>query len=231
MAGSSQLGTRSFATFLPGDDLRDLRSVAHAKRAEAERKHRRFAQRRRDALRLLLLSAARYGALPHGRTRLADFDSSGKVTQTVFINLDEDLPGDNEFDPDAAATASAALPAASPTAPPTTAPAAPPAASPAAPPDASDASVPKGGNEDEGRPVVWCEYDPSDSQANGIADAYVRAKSPNKALHNVVMDVDLFLDLAGIRHLTQACTILSAACTRSVYFSAFFLAYLITHTR
>jgi hypothetical protein len=78
---------------------------------------------------------------------------------------------------------------------------------------------------------VWCEYDPSDSQANGIADAYVRAKSPNKALHNVVMDVDLFLDLAGIRHLTQACTILSAACTRSVYFSAFFLAYLITHTR
>ena len=100
MAGSSQLGTRSFATFLPGDDLRDLRSVAHAKRAEAERKHRRFAQRRRDALRLLLLSAARYGALPHGRTRLADFDSSGKVTQTVFINLDEDLPGDNEFDPE-----------------------------------------------------------------------------------------------------------------------------------
>jgi len=187
VAGSSQLGTRSFATFLPGDDLRDLRSVAHAKRAEAERKHRRFAQRRRDALRLLLLSAARYGALPHGRTRLADFDSSGKVTQTVFINLDEDLPGDNEFDPDAAATASAA--------------------SPAAPPDASDASVPKGGNEDEGRPVVWCKYDPSDSQANGIADAYVRAKSPNKALHNVVMDVDLFLDLAGIRHLTQACTI------------------------
>ena len=107
MAGSSQLGTRSFATFLPGDDLRDLRSVAHAKRAEAERKHRRFAQRRRDALRLLLLSAARYGALPHGRTRLADFDSSGKVTQTVFINLDEDLPGDNEFDPDAAVSGDA----------------------------------------------------------------------------------------------------------------------------
>ena len=142
MAGSSQLGTRSFATFLLGDDLRDLRSVAHAKRAEAERKHRRFAQRRRDSLRLLLLSAARYGALPHGRTRLADFDSSGKVTQTVFINLDEDLPGDNEFDPDAAATASAALPAASPTAPPTTQPAAPPAASPAASSAASPAASP-----------------------------------------------------------------------------------------
>ena len=58
-------------------------------------------------------------------------------------------------------------------------------------------------NDGEERPTAWCKYNPNDHQAAGIADAYVRAKSPNKALHNVSMDVDLFLDLAGIRYLTQ----------------------------
>jgi hypothetical protein len=71
VADSAQLGTRSFAMFLIGDDLRDLHSVPRVERVQAGRKHRRFAQRRRDALRSLLLSAAQRGELPHGRTRLA----------------------------------------------------------------------------------------------------------------------------------------------------------------
>ena len=71
VADSAQLGTCSFAMFLIGDDLRDLHSVPRVERVQAGRKHRRFAQRRRDALRSLLLSAAQRGELPHGRTRLA----------------------------------------------------------------------------------------------------------------------------------------------------------------
>ena len=189
VADPAQLGTRSFATFLLRDDLRDLHSVSHAERAQAERTQRRFAQKRRDALRSLLLSAAQRGALPHGRTHLTDFDSSGKVIPTIFINLDEDLPGDDEFSLDikprvdtaAASTAAATASAASPA--------------------ASTASVPD--NDGEERPTAWCKYNPNDHQAAGIADAYVRAKSSNRALHNVSMDVDLFLDLAGIRYLTQ----------------------------
>ena len=63
MADATKIGTRSFATFLLGDDMRDLHSVPHAERAQADLKQRRFAQKRRDALRSLLLSAAQLGAL------------------------------------------------------------------------------------------------------------------------------------------------------------------------
>ena len=128
---------------------------------------------------------------------MADFDSSGEVIPTIFINLDEDLPGDNEFDltalnikprVDIAAASTAAATAS--------------AASPAA----STASVPaaRAGNDGEERPAVWCTYNPNNDQAAGIADEYVRAKNPSKALHKIYMDIDLYLDLAGIRVFTEA---------------------------
>ena len=61
------------------------------------RDQRRVARQRRDALRSLLLNAARLGALPFGETRVADFAESGSVRGApIFIDLvlDEDLQGD-----------------------------------------------------------------------------------------------------------------------------------------
>ena len=63
----------------------------------ALRDQRRVARQRRDALRSLLLNAARLGALPFGETRVADFAESGSVRGApIFIDLvlDEDLQGD-----------------------------------------------------------------------------------------------------------------------------------------
>jgi hypothetical protein len=89
---------------------------------------------------------------------------------------------------------------------PDTSPAATPAAMPpAAPTSTSTSSVPaEGGNDDEEPAAVWGKYS-IDDQAAGIAREYALAKHPYKALHKVTMEVDLFLDLAGIRHYTKAC--------------------------
>lgn len=60
-------------------------------RQTAERRQRRIARQRRDALRELLRSAAQKGALPWGVVMLGDFTRDGKAPTTTFINLDEDL--------------------------------------------------------------------------------------------------------------------------------------------
>ena len=91
------LGTYTFPAFLVGDGMLDLRKVRSAARPQAERQQRRVARQRRDVLRELLRSAARMGALQWGTVYIADFAESGVVQAPVFVNLDEDLPGDSEF--------------------------------------------------------------------------------------------------------------------------------------
>ena len=45
------------------------------------------------------MRAARIGALVFGESSVNEFSESGKARNVVFINLDEDLPGDNECNP------------------------------------------------------------------------------------------------------------------------------------
>ena len=99
VANPALLGTCTFPALLVGEGMQDLSKVRPASRAPAERQQRRIARRRRDALRELLRRAARLGALPWGKVHIADFSESGEVLTTAdaFVNLDEDLPGDSEF--------------------------------------------------------------------------------------------------------------------------------------
>jgi hypothetical protein len=90
-------GSRTFPDFLR-DELTNLRSVRGRPRAAAEVANNAFATRRRDALRELLRAAASQGRLPWGECRLADFGAAGS-TDAVFIDLDEELEGDNMYHP------------------------------------------------------------------------------------------------------------------------------------
>ena len=76
-------------------DKRPRRTLKQAERANNE-----LARERRDALRELLHAAALRGLLPFGTTRVADFssDSIGSP-EAGFVEVDEDLEGDTEFNP------------------------------------------------------------------------------------------------------------------------------------
>jgi hypothetical protein len=95
------VGSGVFPRFLQ-DTLVNIRSTRGASRGEAEKANNQFARRRRDALRELLRAAASKGVLPWGTTHLADFAEHPKdatETTAIFIDLDEDLEGDSEFNP------------------------------------------------------------------------------------------------------------------------------------
>jgi hypothetical protein len=93
------VGSGVFPGFLQGE-LANIRSTRGTSRSGAERANNEFARRRRDTLRDLLRAAARRGLLPWGITRLAHFAEGRDSSEAaVFINLDEDLEGDSEFNP------------------------------------------------------------------------------------------------------------------------------------
>ena len=99
VADDARLGTRTFPAFLVGDGMQDLRKVRSLDRKPAEQRQRRVARRLRDALRELLHSAARLGALPWGMVHIADFAASGKVQPAQFVDLDEEVDGDSKLNP------------------------------------------------------------------------------------------------------------------------------------
>ena len=99
VANGALLGTRTFPAFLVSDGMQDLRKVRSLERKPAEQQQRHVARQLRDALRELLYSAAQLGALPWGTVHIADFAASGKVQAAQFIDLDEDVEGDSEFNP------------------------------------------------------------------------------------------------------------------------------------
>ena len=93
------LGSGTFAEFLRGGCV-NLRSMRGFDLKQAEKANNEFARERRDALRDLLRSAAGKGLLPWGTTRIADFHADQAAVQPLaFIDLDEDLEGDSEFNP------------------------------------------------------------------------------------------------------------------------------------
>ena len=93
------VGSGTFPDFLRGE-LVNIRSTRGIRRSEAEKANNEFARRRRDALRQLLRAAARRNVLPWGTTRLGHFaDGRDDSKATAFIDLDEDLEGDSEFNP------------------------------------------------------------------------------------------------------------------------------------
>jgi hypothetical protein len=93
------LGSVTFPEFLRGDCV-NLRSVRGVASKEAERSNSSFITKRRDALRTLLRAAAHRGVLPWGTTRVADFSADNVGAEAAdFIDLDEDLAGDSEFNP------------------------------------------------------------------------------------------------------------------------------------
>ena len=98
-ADSVQLGSCTFPAYL-GAGLRDFKGLEGGVRADAEQHQRRLATQRSDELRELLRELARSGSLPWGKhARLADFVEEGVVEEPTFIERDEDLFGDDEFNP------------------------------------------------------------------------------------------------------------------------------------
>ena len=93
------VGSQTFPELLRGD-LTNLCSLRGVALGEAERANNSFAMQRRDAMRTLLRAAARKGALPWGTTRLVDFsqDADKASASVAFIDLDEDLEGDDAID-------------------------------------------------------------------------------------------------------------------------------------
>ena len=101
-ADEALVGKCTFPAFLVGEGMQNLRTVPGVKRAAAERDQRRIARRRRDALRELLRRAAALNALPWGEVRVGDFMRDPTIAAqeaAAFVNLDEDMEGDETFDP------------------------------------------------------------------------------------------------------------------------------------
>ena len=98
-ADPAQLGGCTFPAYL-GAGLRDLKGLKGEVCADAEHHQRRLATHRCDELRELLRELARSGSLPWGEhARLANFVEEGVVEEPTFIELDEDLFGEDEFNP------------------------------------------------------------------------------------------------------------------------------------
>ena len=92
------MGTRTFPSFLQAD-MPNLRQLKGTPLQETERRQRRTATRRRDALRELLRGAARRGALPWGDSQLEGFTQDGSVANPVDLDaLDESMEGDEAFE-------------------------------------------------------------------------------------------------------------------------------------
>ena len=90
------MGKCTFPDFLRGD-LLNLRGLRGTQLTDAESRHRRFARRRRDALRELLRDAARWGALPWGEAQLDAFVPGAQQQERTVVDLntlDEELDGD-----------------------------------------------------------------------------------------------------------------------------------------
>jgi hypothetical protein len=93
------LGSGTFVEFLRGG-LTKLRSMRGAARRSAEQSNNEFVKERRVALRELLRAAAAQKLLPWGTTRVADFDADHVPAPAAeYVDLDEDLEGDSEFNP------------------------------------------------------------------------------------------------------------------------------------
>ena len=96
------VGSCTFPSFLQGD-LVNLRTTRGASKGTASKDNNEFARRRRDALRHLLRAAARRKVLPWGTTKLAAFAADQEKAKgespVTFIDLDEDLEGDDKFNP------------------------------------------------------------------------------------------------------------------------------------
>jgi len=96
-AAEGKLGTNTFPAFLQAK-LPNLRLLKGTPLTEAERRQRRLATQRRDALRELLRGAARKGALPWGESQLEDFTPDGTVARPIDVDtLDETAEGDEDF--------------------------------------------------------------------------------------------------------------------------------------
>lgn len=96
VADETQMGKCTFPEFLRGD-LLNLRGLRGTQLTDAESRHRRFARRRRDALRELLRDAARRGALPWGEAQLDAFVPGAQQQERTVVDLntlDEELDGD-----------------------------------------------------------------------------------------------------------------------------------------
>ena len=95
----AQLGLCTHSAYL-GAGLCDLKGLKGGVRSDAEQHQRRLATQQRDETRELLRELARSHSLPWGkRARLADFVEEGIVEEPTFIDLDEDLFCDDEFNP------------------------------------------------------------------------------------------------------------------------------------
>ena len=96
VADETQMGKCTFPEFLRGD-LLNLRGLRGTQLTDAESRHRRFARRRRDALRELLRDAARRGARPWGEAQLDAFVPGAQQQERTVVDLntlDEELDGD-----------------------------------------------------------------------------------------------------------------------------------------
>ena len=101
VADGDKLGTHSLSAFLTehaDSSLTDLKGLKGTPLREAEQRQRRFALRRRNALRELLRTAAEQSNLPWGEVNLDDF-RGGRSSESPTIDLttlDEELPEDDE---------------------------------------------------------------------------------------------------------------------------------------
>jgi hypothetical protein len=96
-AAEQKVRTCTFPAFLQAE-LPNLRLLRGTPLTEAERRQRRFATQRRDALRELLRGAAQKGLLPWGDSQLEDFTSDGTVSHPIDLeSLDESIEGNEGF--------------------------------------------------------------------------------------------------------------------------------------
>ncbi len=99
-ADPARLGACIFFAYLSAG-LCELKGLKGGVRADAEQHQRRLVTQRHDELQALLRDAARSDSLPWCKNaRLANFVEENFVPlRPHLIDLDEDLPGDDEFNP------------------------------------------------------------------------------------------------------------------------------------